>query len=71
MKLYNILQGLNENARRDWLKDVVKAYKKIKPSARKIDSKTLLKQMPMHSLMIFLLHQFISRPDLLGIKDRR
>ena len=51
MKLYNILQGLNESARRDWLKDVVKAYKKIKPSARKIDSKTLLKQMPMHSLM--------------------
>ena len=51
MKLYDILQELIESSVSDWLKDVVKAYKKIEPSVRNISSKLLLKQMPMNSLM--------------------
>ena len=51
MKLYDILQELIESSVSDWLRDVVKAYKKIEPSVKNINSKTLLKQMPMNSLM--------------------
>ena len=51
MKLYDILQELVESGVRDWLMDVVKAYKKIEPGVRHISSKLLLKQMPMNSLM--------------------
>ena len=51
MKLYDILQELIESSVSDWLKDVVKAYKKIEPSVKNINSKTLLKQMPMNSLI--------------------
>ena len=51
MKLHDILQELNESSVRDWLMDVVKAYKKIEPSVKSVKSQTLLKQMPMNSLM--------------------
>ena len=51
MKLHNILQELNESSVSDWLKDVVKAYKKIDPAVKNVNAKTLLKQMPMNSLM--------------------
>ena len=39
MKLYDILQELIESSVSDWLKDVVKAYKKIEPSVKNINSK--------------------------------
>ena len=51
MKLYDILQELIESSVSDWLKDVVKAYKKIEPSVKNINSKISLKQMPMNSLL--------------------
>ena len=51
MKLYDILQELIESSVSDWRKDVVKAYKKLEASVKNINSKTLLKKMPMNSLM--------------------
>ena len=51
MKLYDILQELVESGVSNWLKDVVKAYKKIEPAVNNISAKVLLKQMPMNSLM--------------------
>ena len=51
MKLYDILQELVESGVSNWLKDVVKAYKKIAPAVKNISAKVLLKPMPMNSLM--------------------
>tara|TARA_Y100001951_G_C11065283_1_gene143056 strand:- start:32 stop:262 length:231 start_codon:yes stop_codon:yes gene_type:complete len=53
MKLQDVLQELNEigGGIKDWLRDFVVSYKKLDPSLKNVDSKTILKLMPMQKLM--------------------
>ena len=53
MKLQDVLQELNEigGGIKDWLRDFVVSYKKFDPSLKNVDSKTILKLMPMQKLM--------------------